>query len=180
MNWRNHAAGYGLLSRVLHWLIALFVFWMLYLGLTMHDLPLGLEKLKQINLHKALGVTVFALVLIRLIWKLSNPSVKAPPGQPKWQQRAAEAAHWSLYGFMLAMPISGWVMSTAAGYPVSYFGLAKFPLLFEKNKQLQDIGHVVHEFASWAFIAVLVAHVGAALYHHFVVKDEVLKRMLKD
>lgn len=159
----------------LHWLLALLIIAALSLGLYMSDLPLSPTKLRLYSYHKWLGVTVFGLLWLRLAWRLSH----TPPAGigPRWQQRAAEVAHWGLYALMLAMPLSGWLYSSASGYQTVYLGLWPIPNALGKDKALAELLHELHELLGYAFMALIALHVAAALKHHFIDKDGLLRRM---
>ena len=171
---------YTATAKSLHWLMAVMLFGLLALGLYMTDLPLSPEKLKLYSWHKWAGVTVFLLLLFRLLWRLKNPPPPLPESMPKALQLVAHAGHFGLYALMFAIPLSGWLMSSAKGFQTVYFGVLPIPDLIEKNKELGHLLAEVHETLSWLFIILLVGHIAAALKHHFIDKDDILIRMLPD
>ncbi len=162
----------------LHWIIALTILATFALGLYMHELPLSPTKLKLYSYHKWIGVTIFALVLFRLLWRMGHRPPPPPPSMPAWQHRAATAAHVALYLLTLAIPISGWLMSSASGFQVVYLGVLPIPDLLGKDKALADQLKEMHESLNIVMFAVVVLHVAAALKHHLVDRDDVLARML--
>ena len=161
----------------LHWLIAFGILCTFAVGLYMHDLHLSPWKLKVYSWHKWSGVTIFLLAALRLGWRAGHRPPELP-AMPTWQQRAAAWTHVGLYVLMFAIPLSGWLMSSAKGVPTVYFGVLPLPDLLAKDvelgKQLAD----VHEALAWLMISLVAMHAGAALKHHLLDKDDVLKRML--
>lgn len=161
-----------------HWLIFFMISGSLIMGFYMGDLPKGPEKLQFISWHKWAGVTIFMLVLMRLTWRLLNPPPALPSSMPAWQVRAANATHLVLYLLMLAMPLSGWLMSSAKGYPTVWFGVLPLPDLLDKNHDLGEALEEVHEILAFVILGLVGLHVAAAFKHHFVDRDDVLTRIL--
>ncbi len=161
----------------LHWIVALLISVGFTLGATMTDLSVSPRKIRLFAYHKWIGITVLALVALRLLWRLTHP---APPDEPmpRWQRLAAHATHWLLYLLMLATPLAGWLYSSAAGYPVVYLKLWQLPDLVSKNKQLANVLVEVHGYLAWTLLWVVVLHAAAALKHHFFDRDATLRRML--
>lgn len=164
-------------AKVFHWLIAVLIIIMLCVGLYMASLPLGPDKLKLIGLHKSTGITILFLVTLRLIWRLKHAVPPLPASLPKIYHKAAHAAHHSLYVLMFAMPLTGWAMSSAAGFPVSVFGFFTLPNIMPADKGLRVLFNDAHQWLAYLLIVMLIGHVAAALWHHFVHKDDVLRRM---
>jgi cytochrome b561 len=162
----------------LHWLIAIAIAGAFAVGLYMSDLPLSPQKLKIYSWHKWAGVTIFSCVLLRLAWRLSHRPPELPAAMPVWQHMAAEAMHVLLYLLMFAVPLSGWLMSSALGFQTVWFGLLPLPDLLAKNVELGEFLEEVHSFLNFSMAALVVAHLGAALKHHFIDRDDVLARML--
>jgi len=175
---RNTADTYGALAKFLHWTIVILIIAQYVIIESAEELPDGLEKLAMVTRHKSLGMLVLGLALVRIAWKLVNKGQPAPVPMPRPQRIAAAAGHGLLYVLILAQPISGWMMSSAANYPVTFFGWFQFPALVGANKELHEFYEEVHEFLFQALLVVAVIHVLAALYHHFVRKDDTLRRML--
>jgi len=162
----------------LHWLMALALAAIFGVGLYMTDLPLSPDKLRIYSWHKWAGVTVFLLALARLVWRFTHRPPAPPPDLPAWQQAAAEAAHRLLYALMIAVPLSGWLMSSAKGFQTVYFGVLPLPDLLEKNQELGELLAGVHKALNFTLLGLVLLHAGAALKHHFIDRDEVLARML--
>ncbi len=162
----------------LHWLIAVAIIGSFSVGLYMVDLPLSPQKLRIYSWHKWAGVTIFLFVLLRLVWRLLHRPPELPAGMPAWQRKAAEATHVLLYLLMFAVPLSGWLMSSAKGFQTVWFGVLPLPDLLSKNEKLGDLLQQVHMLLNFSMAALVVAHLGAALKHHFIDRDDVLARML--
>lgn len=169
---------YGNTAIALHWLIALLIFCGWSLGYYMVDLKLSPDKLKLYSYHKWIGITVLLLACLRAAWRVTHAAPPANPAHPLWQRRAASLAHSALYLLMFAIPLSGWLYSSASGYPVKYFGLLPLPDLVDKSKELAALLKQIHELLGWALVLVLGAHLGGALQHHFIHRDDTLARML--
>jgi cytochrome b561 len=174
---RNTAEAYGSLAKFLHWAIVLLIVPQYFLAEAADELPNGIEKLQILNWHKSLGMLVLLLALARIGWKVMNRGLPGPIGDPL-QRKLAAAGHGLLYLLILAQPISGWAMSSAANYPVTLFGWFQFPALVAENHGLHESLEEVHEVLFYFMVAVAVVHILAALYHHFLLKDSVLRRML--
>lgn len=172
---RYHGVAIGL-----HWLIALVIAANFALGLYMTELPLsaGPIKLKLYSYHKWAGVTVFTLVLLRILWRATHRPPDMPQSMPLWERTAAGVAHVVLYGLTLAVPLTGWLFSSAKGFQTVYFGILPIPDLLSKDALLADLLHEAHENLNWLMAAVVVLHVAAALKHHLISRDDVLYRML--
>ena len=170
---------YTTTAMLLHWLIALLIVAAFGLGLVMTDIPgITPTKLKYFSWHKWLGVTVLAMAALRLLWRLGHRPPAPPASIPVWQNRAAEAMHGLLYILMFAVPLSGYFYTLSAGIPVVYLGLFQLPVLMAANPELKPVLKEVHYILTMGMAAAVVAHALAALKHHFVDRDEVLKRML--
>jgi cytochrome b561 len=162
---------------VLHWLVALLIFAAFPLGVYMHDLPLSPDKLKLYSYHKWIGVTVFLLVAVRLSWRLTHAPPLLPEGLPAWQRRASAIVHGLLYVLMIAIPLSGWLMSSAKGFQTVWFGVLPLPDLLEKDRELGDLLAGVHKALNFTLLALVILHVAAALKHHFIERQPFLQRM---
>lgn len=173
---RNTAENYGSLAKLLHWSILLLIIVQYFLAESADELPDGPGKLQLIGQHKSLGIVLLLLAVARIAWKLANRGLPAPVGEGL-VKKAAAAGHGLLYLLILVQPLSGWAMSSAAGYPVSVFGAFKMPALVGANPELHEFLEDTHEALFYALVAVAVLHAAAALYHHFVLKDGVLRRM---
>ncbi len=162
----------------LHWLIALLIFAAFPLGVYMHDLPLSPDKLRLYSYHKWIGVTIFMLAIIRLVWRATHRPPPLPANMPKWERFAAESVHHLLYALLFLIPLSGWLMSSAKGFQTVWFGVLPLPDLLGKNKELGDLLQKVHELLNFSLLGLVLGHAGAALKHHFIRHDTILERML--
>ena len=168
---------WGGIAKAFHWLMALGILGTGVLGLVMHEMDRGMAKLNAFAIHKSIGLTVLALFLLRLLWRVADRRPRDEP-MPRLQRIAAHAVHGMLYLFMLALPLSGWLYNSARGYPLQWFKQFNLPALTGKNEDLAELAIDVHEWLFWTLLIVLAAHVGGALVHHFFVRDNTLLRML--
>ena len=171
------ATRYGGVAIALHWGTVLFVVTNLLLGLSMVQLPLSPTKLQWYLWHKWIGITIFLLTGLRLLWRLRN-APPPPVPMPAWQRRASTLSHAALYVLLLAIPLSGWIYSSSTGVQVNYLGLFPLPNLVEKDRALAAVLRWTHIGLNTALFTLVCVHVGAALRHHFVQRDDVLHRML--
>ncbi len=162
----------------LHWAIALLIFAAFPLGVYMHELPLSPDKLRLYSYHKWIGVSVFLLAVLRVTWRSTHRPPPLPDTMPRWERLAAHGVHYLLYALILVVPLSGWLMSSAKGFQTVWFGVLPLPDLLAKNKELGDLLKEVHESLNFALLALVLAHVGAALKHQFIDRDGILARML--
>ncbi|HEY9280276.1 MAG TPA: cytochrome b [Eoetvoesiella sp.] len=162
----------------LHWLVALSLIGTFALGFYMQDLPLSPNKLKLYSWHKWAGITLLVLIIVRLAWRISHRAPELPLTMGPTARLATHAGHWLLYGLMLAIPVSGWLMSSAQGFQVVWFGILPLPDLVSKNAALGALLNDVHVVLNYTLLVAVIGHVGAALQHHFIKKDTVLTRML--
>ncbi len=176
MQIKNSESYFGIVAILLHWLMAILLIGLLIFGLYMVDLPIGIEKLKLYGWHKEYGLLALALVIIRLGWRLANTTPRLL--LPLWERLAARIVHWAFYGFMLAMPITGWLLTSAAGLEPSFFGLFTLPNLIAPNNTLLVFFQDLHRWLGYALIATIILHTLAALKHHFINKDDILRRMI--
>lgn len=172
------SATYTRTAKSLHWLMALLLIGLLALGFYMQDLPLSPEKLQLYAWHKWAGVSAFLLVLLRLSWRLAHTPPPLPASMPRTMQLAAHAGHLLLYGLMIVIPLSGWLMSSAKGFQTVWFGVLPIPDLIGKDKATGELLALVHKSLNLLFVAAILGHVAAALKHHFIDKDDVMTRML--
>ncbi|MEX0449135.1 cytochrome b [Spiribacter sp. 221] len=178
MRFRNTRDGWGAGAQLLHWLIAAGIATAMLLGWIMVNLPNSPGKFQLYALHKSLGITILALVLLRIVWRWINVIPAMPGTLSPREQQLAGAGHMALYALMLLMPLSGYVLNSAANFPLNVFGLVQIPNLTPESETLAEVASIMHLTLFWVFAAVLVAHIGAALRHHFVLHDDVLRRML--
>ncbi len=163
--------------RTLHWLMAALIFVALPLGVWASLLPRGETRSVILFVHKSIGVTVLGLVALRVVWRLiaGAPEYVEPLG--RLTQTAARAGHLALYALMIAMPVSGYLTSTAGGNEVSWFGLFSLPRLVGKDKFLDEAASWAHLVFAWVIAFVLAAHLGAVVWHAVIKRDAVLTRM---
>ena len=179
MTLKNTAERWGGVSQTLHWLIALLILALGIVGLTMGELPKTPKYFWVYTAHKSLGLSVLALMVARLAWRLFGGAPRPVPGTPGWQERIAHLTHGLLYVMAFAIPLSGWLYDSASGLrPFRWFGLVEMPKLSAPDEQIRQLSHAVHEWGFWALIAVVVLHAGAAFYHHLFQHDTTLARML--
>ena len=170
--------GYTRTAISLHWLIALLIFAAFPLGVYMHDLPLSPDKLRLYSYHKWMGITVLMLAAIRLSWRFTHRPPPLPASMPRWEALAAQSVHVLLYVLLFAIPLSGWLMSSAKGFQTVWFGVLPLPDLVGKDKALGKLLEEVHETLNFTLLALVIAHVAGALKHHFIERDDILARML--
>jgi cytochrome b561 len=176
MNSVSTAPRYTGTAIALHWVLGAVLLAMIGVGAYMTDLPFSPQRLKLYNWHKWAGVTVLALSLLRLAWRLTHRP-PAPPPMPAWQQRASAFTHAALYALFLAVPLVGWAYSSAAGFPVVLFGVLPLPDLVPVDRALAEAIKPWHANLAWALATLTALHVAAALKHHFVDRDGLLARM---
>jgi len=173
----NAVMRYSTPAIVLHWLMALLIFAGFPLGLYMVDLPLSPDKLKLYSYHKWIGITVLMLAAIRLSWRLTHTPPPLPARVAAWQRHASAIVHGLLYLLMIAIPLSGWLMSSAKGFQTVWFGVLPLPDLIGKDKALGELLAEVHKILNFTLLGLVVLHVGAALQHHFIERQPFLQRM---
>ena len=177
MNLPTRTPRYTATAMALHWLLAVAIVGAFGVGLYMSDLPLSPTRLKLFNWHKWAGVTILALSALRLLWRLGHrPPADLP--MPAWQARAAHAVHALLYLAFFAVPLSGWAYSSAAGFPIVWFGVLPLPDFVPVDKALAHQLKELHELLAWGLALLVLAHVAAALKHHLIDKDGLLLRMM--
>ena len=167
---------YPLSRRSLHWITVLLLVAAATVGLYMTDLKLTPTKLQLYSYHKWIGVTVFLIALARL-WLAYRLPVAEHPAHAAWQQFAARQTHRAIYALLVLIPISGWLMSSAKGFQTVYLGVLPLPDLLAKDKDLGDLLASVHQALNLALAGLVAAHVGAAIWHHFFLRDGLLRRM---
>ena len=180
---QNSEGGYGALAMALHWLMALLLSALIALGLYMTRLPdVGFDtwKIRLILYHKQLGIFALMLVAVRLVWRLGNALPRLVETLPDWQKVAARFVHLCFYALMLALPLTGWLMSSATAIPVSVLGLFTLPDLVPYDDRLFHALIDVHRYLGYLLIVCMAAHIGAALRHHLLLHDDTMKKMLPD
>jgi cytochrome b561 len=164
-------------AKTFHWVMALLILGNGAFAFWMDGLKPSLQKINLFALHKSIGLTVLALFLLRVLWRAID---RRPPDvpAPRWQHLAAKTVHGFLYLLIVAIPLSGWAFNSAHGFPLQYFKQFNLPALVEKNPELSDTLGNVHVYLFWFLLLVLAAHIGGALKHHFIDRDDTLRRML--
>jgi cytochrome b561 len=171
-------ARYGAVAQSLHWLVAALVVTQFVLANLSKGLPTGIHKLILLANHKSVGMTVLMLTVLRMLWRLKHAPPPLPDGMQPAEQALARYAHFAFYFLLFAMPISGWLMSSAKNYSVSWFGVFTWPDLIGKSERAFKLLRGTHKLLSDALFAIAALHILAALKHHFWNKDDVLVRML--
>jgi len=183
---KNTEDRFGWVAQGLHWIIAVMILMQWFMiewaeeaeHARKTDPAAALEQLAWMTRHKAFGMTILGLAILRLVWRWLSPPPPWPPAMPQWQVYLARGVHYAVYLLIFLMPISGWLVSSTGNRPVSYFGLFTFPDLVGPDKALHGQLEEVHEIAFNVLVALVIVHVVAALKHQFVDKDGVLGRML--
>ena len=173
MELRSTDERWGGVTRLLHWAMALIIAGQIGLGWYMTDLPRGVPKLKLYALHKSFGLTLLMLAVLRLLWRLMEQR-PVLPAMPAWQARGATLTHAALYALLFAVPLSGWLFNSAAGFPLQWFGLVSLPALTGANTVLKETARAIHENAVTVLLVLLALHAGAAIKHHFLDRDRTL------
>ena len=178
MAWKNSPTQFGSVAKSFHWVIALVVICLLFVGFFMGDLPDAPIKGQVYNLHKLFGLTVLSLMVLRLFWRWANPVPELPVNTPTWERWLEKTVKFCLYVALFAMPISGWIFSSAAGY-YPHIGSLMLPAPgISKNKAVADLFSEIHTILGWTIIVLLCLHVAGGFKHHFINKDNVLRRMM--
>ncbi len=177
MHLRNTEAGFGLVAQLLHWLIAALVLTQFVFAQLAANASF-FERLVLLARHKSFGMTILTLAVIRLLWRLVNQRPSTLPELPRYQRVIARVSHDLMYVLIFALPLTGWLMSSALNTPVSYFGLFTWPDLVAPRQELGDLLALVHSNLFKLLAGIICVHASAALLHHFVFKDAVLRRML--
>ncbi|WP_086644012.1 cytochrome b [Acetobacter sp. DsW_063] len=177
---------YTTVAIVLHWMIALGILTLIAMGLVMDHLHLDTMRVFQLyQLHKSIGITVMLLIVLRIGWRFGHRAPALPASMPPLEKKAAHLGHALLYGLQVLLPLSGWAMVSVSvlGIPTVLFGTIPWPDLpvlstLSDKAPVEDALKIVHHWASWGLLALIVVHVTAALRHHFVLRDNVLRQML--
>lgn len=176
MELRNTTFTYGAITKTFHWLLFVLITFMLIFGFLLDSIPKPFQG-TAFTIHKLTGLTILALMVLRLLWALVNPKPALPFGTPWYEHVLERVVHWLIYLTLIAMPLAGWIGSVAAGYPPK-LGEYAFNLPIEKDKALSESAFDWHNTIAFIIIGLLVLHILAALYHHYVRKDDILRRML--
>lgn len=175
---RNSSDSWGAPARLLHWIMAALLLAQIALGWAAASWRVSPLKLDLFVWHKSTGLVILALALLRLLWRLVNPTPALPAGTPPWERRAARASHALLYGLMIGMPLTGWFLNSAANIPFRIFWQVPLPAIARPDEAAAELAARVHFSLFVLLAALLLVHVGAALRHHFAKRNDVLARML--
>lgn len=174
---RNTTTEFGLLARALHWLVAVGIFVLLYLGIQQSGLESGPEKTEIRAIHGSVALTVFFLMSIRITWRWMNDIPAHPGGTPAWSRMVAKIVHLGLYVVVFTQLLAGAMVVATGGKALPFFGLFSIPLPVAENHDRHEWFEGIHEFTWKPLAALLVIHVLGALYNHFVAKNDVVRRM---
>ncbi len=175
---KNTVDSWGAVAKSFHWLLALLIFFQLALGTIAEEARLSPLKLDLFVWHKSIGVTILLLVILRLAWRLNNPLPSMPAGTPAWETKLARIGHILLYVLMFAVPMTGWWVSDTSRIPFKAFWLVPVPDLMVANRDMSELAGEVHGALTKLLLLVVVIHIAAALRHHFLLRNQVLTRML--
>ncbi len=177
MGLRNTSVQWGSVARSLHWLVAIGIAALIWLGLAQSELPRGDEKTQIRMIHASIALVVFVLMTMRIVWRGMNETPAHPPGNPAWQALVASLVHWGLYIAIFVQLVSGAMTVATTGTGLPFFGLFQVPLPVAESRDAHEFWEDIHE-PFWWVVAVLVGiHVLGALYNHFVARNDVLRRM---
>jgi len=175
---RNSEQSWGAVAQFLHWAVALAVIGLCVVGLLMQELPASPTKIKVYALHKSIGITVLALVILRLFWRLIDRRPPHPAAMPGWQRTLSALTAGLLYLLLLAMPLSGWLYNSASNFSLRWFNLFSIPPLTGPDPAIKAWAQDLHSYGFYLLGLLFALHVGAALRHHYVERDATLRRML--
>lgn len=174
----NTDDAWGAVAKCFHWLFAIVIIGQLVLGKLADDAKLSPLKLDLFVWHKSVGVTLLLLVVLRIVWRLSNAPPRAIDAGARWEHFAATASHTFLYLLMVAVPISGWWVSDTSRIPFKVFWLVPTPDLLSADKAASEVAEMVHGFLTKTLLLLIALHIAAALRHHFILRNNILRRML--
>lgn len=179
MVWRNTQNEYGWVSIVLHWGVAVAIIGLFALGLWMTGLTYADSwYYRAPDIHQSIGMLLLGVVVFRLVWRIATITPRFEPNMPLWERGAALGAHWLMYLLMAGVLLSGYMIPTADGEPVSVFGWFEVPALLTVHPRQEDYAGAVHYWGSWVLMAIAALHTAAALKHHFINRDRTLLKML--
>jgi len=169
---------YTPVARALHWIVAVLVIGLIIVGFMIANMASGPLQDRLYNLHRSTGALVLLLAIIRLGYRLMHPPLPLPDDIPPFQKFVAEATHWGLYALLIVQPLVGWAATSAYRAQIIVYGLFELPPILPVNQPLSEQLFLVHKLLGFLMAAMILAHAGAALVHHFVKRDRVLMRMI--
>ncbi|MGK7295986.1 MAG: cytochrome b [Candidatus Wenzhouxiangella sp. M2_3B_020] len=175
---RNTDDAYGLVAQLLHWAVVIGIALQFVWAWRIDEVESIRREFALVNQHKSIGMTVLGLVVLRLAWRAFNPPPPLPGHMSGWERATAVSTHWLLYALILAQPLTGWAYSSAAGYGAEFFGLVRIPDFVPQDEGLERAFGTAHQWLGVSIVCLVGIHAGAALRHHFRLRDNVLKRML--
>jgi len=173
----NSKEAYGIIAQLLHGCVAVLIFTQIVLGLYAANLPVSMARLQWLSHHKSLGLTILALVIMRLLWRQIDAPPPLPHTMAKWEHHAANAMHRALYLIPVLAMLAGWLYASAAGLTVNWFGQMLIPDLIAKNTELAPLLKALHHVLVGLLVLLLIAHIGAAVRHALMLHDRVVQRM---
>ncbi len=177
---RNGPDSFGWVSRAFHWIMAVAILGMLAFGTYLANLQPSLDTLWLYGFHKSIGMSLLALVLARLLWhRITPPPASIRAGIPGWQVKSAAISHATLYGLMLAVPLAGWIASSATGIDTVFFNRVTLPAIAPVSERWEKVFFAAHGFLTKALLLVIVVHVAGAFHRHFIHRDTTLRRMIR-
>jgi cytochrome b561 len=178
MSFRNTKSSWGALSKALHWIVVILIILQFVLAAWAKSLPRGPGMVEAWGWHKSFGMTILMLAVIRLTWRLVNPTPDLTAETKPWERVLAKISHLLLYGLIFAMPLTGWMMSSAKNFPVSWFKVFQWPDLVAPDPDFSRLMESTHHALFKVLVVIALLHIAGALKHHFIDKNDVLKRML--
>ncbi len=176
MIWKNTNTGYSLIGKMLHWGLAALIIAQIGFGLYLENAKISIANLYLYGWHKAFGILALGLIILRVIWRLGSTTPQ-PLGPQNAQAKIAISLHRLLYGLMLVIPLSGWIASSASGFPMSFFSWFPLPAIAPVSEPIEDVFFAIHDIAGKLLILALLLHIAGALQRHFIKGDATLRRM---
>ncbi|RZF63647.1 cytochrome b [Sphingomonas populi] len=171
---------YSGMHQLMHWGTAVMMFVIIVLGWIMHVQPDSVALLPLWEWHKTLGLFVLVVTAFRLVWRLKAPPPPPLPGQPRWDHRLAQCTYAVFFATLIWMPATGYVFSTAGGYPPKLFNILQTPALFGKSPKIEALAQWLHLSSQWLIYGLILLHLAGVLYHVVIVRDRTLDRMLPE
>lgn len=179
MKFKNDTDNYGFITKFLHWGIAIVFFILFFFGKYIHNLEITRENIPLFGIHKSLGLLIFILIIMRIIWHIISPTPPIEnPSNSLWQKKIAKLTHKILYILMISTPLFGWISSSATGYEIQFFSLFNIPLIAPESEHIKSLFFKLHAASAMLLLLLAIGHAIIALYHHFIKRDKTLRRML--